>query len=256
MFIISNFKKRIHNKILLNIDEVYVCHYSKLTDRKFNFTKTFQKNFENNYKIIELFDITDIQINMESYKNIYKNIFSQTKFGRKLSLQEISIALKHIYIITEAFKNEYESILIFEDDVKLVNEFTSKFNNYIKQLPINWDILWIGGSHNLHIKNKKSINVYQTNAGSRCSHAYILSKSGIKKIITEINNINMPIDFYFNELIINLNLNNYWAEPPLAYQNTKFKTSIQTNENIIFRFLARLQSAKQFLFSFIKKFYG
>ena len=252
---IAILKNNINSKLQLNVDAVYVCHYSKLTDRKSYIINSFSRNFTNAYKFIELYDTNHIQENLNSYSAIYPNILNTTKFGRKLTFQEISLALKHIHIIVESYKNEYNSVLIFEDDVKLVKDFSSKFNKYIAQLPIDWDILWIGGSHNLHFKYKEPVNVYFTNKGSRCNHAYLLSKAGIKKIISELNDFNLPIDFYFNDLVINLNLNNFWAEPPLAFQNTDFKSSIQKNENIFFRFLARIRSTKQFPIPFIKKQY-
>jgi GR25 family glycosyltransferase involved in LPS biosynthesis len=250
------FKNNNYSKCILNVDAVYVCHYSKLTDRKSYIIDTFSKKFANEYKFIELYNINYIQENITTISSIYPNILKNTKWDRKLTMQEISLALKHIHIIVESFKNEHDSILIFEDDVKLVKDFSKKFNNYKAQLPNDWDILWIGGSHNLHMQYKKPINVYFTEKGSRCNHAYLLSKSCIKKIIHEIYNINMPIDFYFNDLVLVLNINNYWAEPPLAFQNTKFKSSIQNNENILFRFLARIRSSKQFPIPFIKMLYG
>jgi len=249
------FKNNNYSKCILNVDAVYVCHYSILTDRKSYIIDTFSKKFTNEYKFIELYDINYIQENLTSLSSIYPNILKNTRWDRKLTMQEISIALKHLHIIVESFKNEYDSVLIFEDDIKLVKDFSKKFNNYKAQLPNDWDILWIGGSHNLHMQYKKPINVYFTEKGSRCSHAYLLSKSCIKKIIHKLYNINMPIDFYFNDLVLNLNLNNYWAEPPLAFQNTDFKSSIQKNENIFFRFLARIRSSKQFPIPFIKKHY-
>ena len=245
----------IHSSHLLNVDAVYICHYSKLIDRKSYIIKTFSNNFINDYKFIDLYDTSEIQENLEFYVSLYPNILKNTKLGNKLTMQEISLALKHIYIINEAYKNEYDSVLIFEDDVKFIKNFTKKFNNYITQLPNDWDIFWIGGSHNLHMKYKIPVNVYKTNRGSRSAHAYLLSKTGIKKMIHELNNINLPIDFYFNQLVLNLNLNNYWAEPPLAFQNKKFKSTLRNNENIIFRFLARFRPTKQFFFTYIKNLF-
>ena len=49
------------------------------------------------------------------------------------------------------------------------------------------------------------------------------------KIIESIKFVNDGADWYYNNLIEKLNLNNYWFEPSLASQNIMYETTIQNN---------------------------
>jgi|OM-RGC.v1.035158536 GR25 family glycosyltransferase involved in LPS biosynthesis len=46
-----------------------------------------------------------------------------------------------------------ETYLILEDDVILEYDFSNRLNQYVKQLPIVWDMFYIGSGCNLHAKN-------------------------------------------------------------------------------------------------------
>ena len=202
-----------------------MCHYNKLFERKKSFLKQFEIFDITNYSIIDNYDIENWDL--KEILNEYPNILNITKRqNRRLKFSEISLLLKHCFIIKDAYEKKYESILILEDDVLLCNNFTILLDNYIKQLPTDWDILWTGTCCDLHA-NKNSIeNVYKMN-GSRCTHSFVVSKNCIEKIINEIKYADRESDWYYNFLIEKFNLNNYWAEPALAYQSSEFKSTIQ-----------------------------
>ena len=208
---------------MLEVDNTYICHWSKLIDRKSKLLDNLTINNIDKFEFVENFDVANFDVSTITKK--YPNIFNSIPSGRNMKLSEISLILKHLWIIEDAYDNNYDSILILEDDALLVFDFINSYNNYIKQLPANWDILWVGTCCNLNANYKENTNVYRA-SGSRCTHAFSMSKSCINKIKDNIFNVNNPIDFYYNTLIEELNLNNYWAEPALAYQNTEFSTSL------------------------------
>lgn len=57
----------------------------------------------------------------------------------------------HRHLIKEAASNKYDNILIFEDDVVFADNFNEIFNERIKFLPEDWDLLYIGGNHIFHV---------------------------------------------------------------------------------------------------------
>jgi GR25 family glycosyltransferase involved in LPS biosynthesis len=65
----------------------------------------------------------------------------------KLSAGAYGLLLTNIKIINEAILNEYENVLILEDDVMFNNKFYEIFNEKILSLPNDWDLLFLGGSH-------------------------------------------------------------------------------------------------------------
>lgn len=211
--------------MVLNVDNVYITHWSKLKERKELLTKHLLDINITNYNWVENYDKSTWDI--EEIKSEYPLIFGLNPKGRNLNHSEISLALKHCWIIKDALSKGCQSILILEDDVILDDSFIEKYNEYKLQLPTDWDIFFVGSCCNLHINNQiKGVNVYKTYT-SRCCHAYSISLSGLLKLKDEINNINEAIDWYFNYIIPELKLNTYWSEPSIAEQNSNFESTVQ-----------------------------
>lgn len=62
-----------------------------------------------------------------------------------------AVTTMHTRLIEEAILNKYDNILIFEDDVMFVDNFNEIFNKRMEFLPEDWDLLYIGGNHILHV---------------------------------------------------------------------------------------------------------
>jgi len=208
------------------IDHVYVCHWTKLIDRKKHILNQLKLNKIDNFSFVELYDKDFLE--KEKIQLIYPNVFNLIKREKRfLKLSEISLLLKHCWCVKDAFLKNYKSIMILEDDVIFCNNFNYYLKNFKKQLPDDWDCCWVGGCCGLTTKDKNdNTNVYK-NKTSRCCHCYLLSNKCLNKINKEINNIDDAIDWYYNTLIPKLNLNSFWFEPWLAEQSSKFDTTVQ-----------------------------
>lgn len=209
----------------LNIDKIYICHWSELTDRKVHVINQLKNQNILNYYFVENYDknFIDKELIQKEYPLIFKKIKRENRY---LKISEISLLLKHCWIIKDAYEKKYSSIMILEDDVEFCDNFVDLFNEYKKQLPDDWDCCWVGGCCGLHFNFIKNKNVYRV-LNSRCCHCYILSLNGIKKILKDIQNINDAIDWYFNDIIPKYELQAFWFEPPLAEQSKKFETTVQ-----------------------------
>ena len=212
--------------------KIFVLHYSKLLDRKKHILEQFKKHNITDYEFIEKYDkdkITDYESNI--FKKTYKKSF-------------MSLNLKHNYVYKLIAEN-YDNALIFEDDVILCDNFIEKLNNYITELPEDYDMLFIGDGCNLHIEQHKLIsnkNIYEKcleptswggDGASRCSDSYIISKKCANKLCEYINNltfkINHPIDWWLNIAARDNNFKVYWAEPTIVTQGSQnglFRRSI------------------------------
>ena len=206
--------------------KIFVLHYSKLVDRKKHILEQFNKQGIIDYEFIEKYDkdeITDYESNL---------------FDINYKKSKMSLHLKHNYVYNIIAEN-YDRALIFEDDVILCDNFIDNLNNYITQLPENFDMLYIGDGCRLHIEEDKLIpnkNIYQKCASgytSRCSDSYIISKKCAKTMCEYINNlkskINLPIDWWLNVASTDNNFKVYWAEPTIVTQGSQnglFQTSL------------------------------
>jgi glycosyl transferase family 25 len=204
--------------------KIFVLHYSKLIDRKKYIIEQFQKQNITDYEFIEKFDKDEITSDESSL------------FAVNYKKSTMSLHLKHNYVYKLTADN-YDNALIFEDDVILSDNFIDKLNNYMTQLPENYDMLFIGDGCNLHIEEHKLIpnkNIYAKclyptswggNGASKCSDSYIINKKCAKKMCEYINSlkckINLPIDWWINEAARDNNFEVYWAEPTIVTQGSQ-----------------------------------
>jgi len=214
--------------------KVFVLHYAKLTDRKRDIIQQFERHGITDYEFIEKFD-KDLITDDECPE------FSRDYINNRRT--ELSIHLKHIYVYRLIVRENYDQVLIFEDDVILSNGFMSLLNLYMTQLPNDYDMLFIGDGCNLHIPismqthNKYIYNkcLHETawggNGGTRCLDSYLISNACAKKIcdyindkhttVIDSNKINCPADWWLNQVARDLTLKVYWAEPTIVTQGSQ-----------------------------------
>lgn len=213
------------------VNNIYICHYTKLPTRKPILDNQLNGlGLSEMSKWVEVYDQDDIDFEQlpKQLPNINKPLKIDGRHNnRLLKKSEISLILKHNYIWNEMIDKNIDNVIVLEDDALLDSDFVNKLNNYTKDLPKDYDLLWIGSCCNLHSKKiENDKHIYMEN-GSRCTHGYMISL-GCAKLMVEFHKINnLPCDFMFNEAIKKYNLKNYWLEPDLVSQNTKFGSSIQ-----------------------------
>jgi GR25 family glycosyltransferase involved in LPS biosynthesis len=210
----------------INVDKIYICHYHKLTDRKKAMMDQLDEFGMTEYVFVENFDKDSWDI--KSINEQYPKINAPET---RMSPAEKSLALKHSWIVQDTQEKGYSSVLVLEDDAVLCKNFVEHFNRYKQQLPEDWDIGWVGSCFHLREPHISGVNVYKTNRGSRCGHAYCLSRQFAVKMAKEFRNINLPADTYYNYIVKNFSVNNYWFQPPLALQSLEFCSSLNENPN-------------------------
>lgn len=210
----------------IDVDKTYICHYTKLTERKQSILEQLDTCGIDNYQFVELYDKDSWD--SEHIKTEYPNIDNPQN---NMTPGEKSLALKHAWIVRDMYNNNYSSVLVLEDDAILCNNFTKYFNLFKSQMPEDWDIGWVGSCFNLREPQQPDVYVYKTDRGSRCTHAFCLSKAFAQKAHQEVVNVNRPSDHYYNHLVKSLQLNNYWFQPPLALQSLEFCSALNSNPN-------------------------
>jgi GR25 family glycosyltransferase involved in LPS biosynthesis len=238
------------NNLTSSKSNIYILHYGPLTERKIFMDNQLNKQNINANYILE-HDKEDIT---EDEKIIFD-------YNNKFTLSNSSLILKHIEAYKEIVINNQEFGLIIEDDVILDNNFNTKYYEYYKQLPEDWDILFYGNGYrnSMNVPKsiiKKNINVYlKSNKGignwspevkdigwpvcsgsSRCSDCYIIKNITAKKILKYVDEIKIdkqskiadPSDLWMNLVFLFLQFKVYWAEPSICTQGTEngtFKSS-------------------------------
>lgn len=206
------------------INKIYVCHYTKLTERVESLKEQLSRyNLDTDWILSNDKEDLNIELLKKEFVNIDK-FFQLPGHYRKLRLSELSLLLKHYEIWKDMKNNNIQNALILEDDALLSDNFVTLFNEYTKDINKDYDIVWVGSCCDLHANGTS--NLIKTNS-SRCTHGYMLNLKSVDILLENVKYNNYPVDFYFNYIIDKFNLNNYWMEPDLISQNPKFETSIQ-----------------------------
>lgn len=149
------------------------------------------------------------------------------------------LVLTHLNLIEKAITYKYDSILIFEDDVIFINNFNEIFNERIKLLPENWDLLYIGGNHILHVngfdlitgdknfkvtkENYKTLNYELSKSPcTYCTHAIAISSRIYDRILNKIKQSpTSPIDNIYYQIQME-GCNAYTFLPSLVLQRAGY----------------------------------
>lgn len=126
-----------------------------------------------------------------------------------------------LQILEDAKKNQYESILIFEDDcVFTVDKETldSTMAGAISQLPFDWQILYMSAQCSMGFTHRVGSNLLGLQ-GAFATHSWAISKQGILDILG--SNLQAPID---NHIVANTQKQNktYITYPILTTQRSGF----------------------------------
>ncbi len=203
---------------------IFVIHYKKLQDSKIHILEQFSKHNIKSYKFVEDIDRDNLDsANIDMFSDNYDKA-------------QIAIALSH-FSAYKSIMEKYDYAIIFEDDVILYDYFSALLHEYLSQLPEDYDILFIGDCCNFHIPQEMLVpntNIYEKShektdwggdGASRCTDSYIISNKGATLLYTYLrklkHKINVPVDWFLNIAIRELDLRVYWAEPTIVTQGSQ-----------------------------------
>jgi len=185
---------------------------------------------------LALEEFKKLNIDVERVSGIDGKNLSKGKFRGKDGAY--GLLLTHIEILKDAILNNYDNILILEDDVTFIDGFYEKFNKKISQLPDDWDLFYIGGNNVFKKGNFKlitgdknfipTINNYRTldheickTTWTQCVHALVINSNMFDVLLKEYNKKILPIDIIHCALQQS-GCNAYTLLPSLALQRPGF----------------------------------
>lgn len=147
-----------------------------------------------------------------------------TKLNNNTRLKNGALALSlTVYnIITEAIENKYNKILILEDDIEFT-ENINVFSEEISSLPEDWDLLYFGGNHNIHVGSSQPIKInehFRKLHNTYSTHAIGINSSGFKLIDEKLKTDIKEIDVLYAEIQKTNNV--YCFNKLLATQRNSF----------------------------------
>jgi len=126
--------------------------------------------------------------------------------------------LSHFLIIQQAKMMGLDAIMVFEDDVILRELFVKKMDDILADLPEQWDMLLLGGSHRKPA-TPVTDKIYQCHE-TYCSHAYIMHWTAYDFFLQRLQNFDQPMDCFFPELQAQGYC--FVTNPPMAWQQESY----------------------------------
>lgn len=137
----------------------------------------------------------------------------------------------HLSVIQDAIDNKYNRICIFEDDVIFCDDFNERFDFFRKNVPFNWDIMYLGCHFYCCLDPLKIKNyIYRTYNSYGCFGMIISNDNNAFKKIIERSKLKVqPIDSIINSLLI-FRLNGY-VFLPLHLKTDKVVSDISERDD-------------------------
>jgi len=135
--------------------------------------------------------------------------------GLMITKSEWGCADSHIRVWRDMVENGHEMALVFEDDISLVPNFTSKLQAVLSELPDDWDYVNLGTTDGLHINFRRFSDHLMTGQALNC-HAYLISRKCAKKWYDFESKY---LKSQFDVFIMNYPSYNFHVEKPMALQN-------------------------------------
>lgn len=228
---------------MLNVEKVYIAHYTKLIERKQRLDGYLR---ENDIKAEYIYQFDKDVLTEEIIKEYYlndENAYNQTIVKaykekavsyRQLNLAEISLTIKHCYMMEKISQECNEYALVLEDDVIFKDNFTNLFNQYLEKTPKDWDVIFLGNCCNLRICRDKIIEgqiaYLKEHPASKCTDSFLIKKDLAKKLSKTMKPFRTICDWEYSYQFLLHDAKVYWWEPPLISQGSEtglFKTTLR-----------------------------
>jgi len=194
-------------------DKIYCINLDRRLDRWSECLDIFNKMNLN----VERFSACDGQLIDTGYGKVYNG--------------ELGGTISHTRMIKHIKDNQFDKVLILEDDIEFCNNFEDNFKQAVKDLPEDWDIFFFGGNHTggYQIITPKIGRVFRTLAlhsyavrGKAASYLYqnMIQFTGHSLCANEQLTPSVAADFWMAKTQPNINC--YSIFPNLTWQRESF----------------------------------
>lgn len=215
------------------------CYYINLerrVDRKEYIEKELNKSklLKNIYRRFDAIDGNKIHPRTIDPTLLTENAISDilmdtvTAWGLSLTQGGLGVLLSYINLFKKISELDSPTIT-FEDDVELIENFDQYLTQILKELPLDFDICYLGHGDNNFDKETYSDNLVIPNGVVTCLPSLIISPKGAKKLLEILKNVDHQID---TVLYKNFNkLNVFISKTRIVNIKNSFTTDIQGNNN-------------------------
>ena len=127
--------------------------------------------------------------------------------------------LSWLMIFNMCHAMEYDTVVLLEDDLIFQYGFKELLKENWKNVPDDWDMVWVGGYERYNVPGKKVKGNVYIPKDMWGTHCMLFSKKGIEKIVRHLNNKSITTDIDIEITRHIEDFNQYSFYPTLAIQN-------------------------------------
>jgi glycosyl transferase family 25 len=160
-------------------------------------------------------------LNYEFFDGVNAELIDKKDYielGSKLTRGQLGCTVSHVKLYEKIAKEDYEKILILEDDCVFLNNLET-LNDSLSQLPEDWQVVYLGwGPHNV-------VSNYSTNL-SQISNSYLvyihgthcfgITKNFAKLCADENSNYHFTADGLLTHMIVKYDTKMYATIPKVS----------------------------------------
>lgn len=228
----------------MKIDKIYVINLEHRKDRKKQIMEELSKMKVDDLGKVEIFRgiVPNEEILNKWNPNFIKPLpdwaKNQNLNEKKYRIGALGCLLSHFTIIQKAIANDYDNILIFEDDAlfkekdKSLPEILKKYDTFFDKIVKEYGIFYLGGNNSEFGMRKIIDNIYLT-YGTYTTSSYIISKDCMKFVIDNLTGYPKEIDKFYQE-IVQKKKYCFTLHPPLIIQRMSHSdiTDKEVNYNL------------------------
>ena len=172
-------------------DKIYISNLERRTDRLEKLKNRLKKNNITNYQIIKAYDGNNPRIQKEF------QLYLRNEKNRINSSGALAYLYTMRHILTDAINNNYDRILICDDDILFHKDFSNYFDLKIKGLNnFKWKLLYLGGMQLKNWNKIKPLNTeyYLPNGTMDGSFSVGIDKSILGELLQTLNGNVLPFD--------------------------------------------------------------
>lgn len=209
-----------------HIDHCYVISLERRNDRRLFMKEQLEKEMIS-YEILDAIDGLELH-NVDLPESLVKSTSKNS-----ISLGQIACVLSHYCVWVSMLENEWDHLLLFEDDTLLVKDFKKKLDQVLSEVPKDYDYLIIGSCGKIYKRQVISDHIFIP-YNTCCTDGYVVSRKGAEKLIKEASPCDLrsgSIDTIISRLIKRRRIIAYHSQPLLCSQQGLFSTDIVKGVN-------------------------
>ena len=164
----------------------------------------------------------------------FKAIDGDTLPHGKIKSGNRGCCLSHKKIFEYIQKNNWNTVLILEDDVEFHDELETRFEDYYTEVPSSWKMLYFGGNH-CKIEPKMISNHVHRLVQTYTTHCYAIKREILPVLLEEFSDskiYNQEVDVHLSN--IQKQIECYGFIPHLAWQRDDYSDIEKMNVNYNF----------------------